>query len=407
MAHDIPNLMDPVTYKDHVPHEYFAELRGTTPVALRHDEGSVPYWAVMGYDACVRVNREWEEFSSHEKTVFLSDADEALLAQQQQMMINMDPPSHTQYRRLVNKAFTPRMVRDLEARLHVVTDELLNRVCEQGSADFVVDIAAELPLTVIAELMGVPFEDRHKMFDWSNKMIGSEDPEYVVNPIMTAIATMELFGYASELFSKKRTDPQEDLMSALVSVDADGESLDDLELALFFLLLSIAGNETTRNLIAGAMHAFFEFPEQWELLRADRSLMPGAVEEMLRFVTPVMCFRRTAMCDVSLEGAEIQQGDKVVFFHISANRDEQIFENPDVFDIRRTPNPHIAFGGGGPHFCLGANLARMEIAVMFEHLLDRMPEIRQAGPAARLQSPFINGIKHLEVTFPAHQPVTL
>ena len=401
------NLMNPLTYSERVPHDYFAHMRATAPVSLRHDEGSIPYWAVMTHGACVRVNREWEEFSSFPQTSLINDIDEELVAQQQLMMLNMDPPDHTRYRRLVNKAFTPRMIRDLEARLHIVTDELLNRVSERGTADFVVDIAAELPLIVIAELMGVPFEDRHKMFDWSNKMIGSEDPEYLVDPTQSAIAAMELYAYASELFAAKRADPRQDLMSALTQVNADGESLSDLELELFFLLLAVAGNETTRNLIAGAMNTFFEFPEQWELLKSDRSLLPGAVEEMLRFVTPVMCFRRTAMTDVSLEGAEIKKGDKVVFFHISANRDESVFENPDVFDITRNPNPHMAFGGGGPHFCLGANLARMEIMVMFEHLLDRMPDITQTGPAQRLQSPFISGIKHIPVSFTPHAPVAI
>ena len=401
------NLMNPLTYSERVPHDYFAHMRATAPVSLRHDEGSIPYWAVMTHGACVRVNREWEEFSSFPKTSLITDIDEELVAQQQLMMLNMDPPDHTRYRRLVNKAFTPRMIRDLEARLHIVTDELLNRVSERGTADFVVDIAAELPLIVIAELMGVPFEDRHKMFDWSNKMIGSEDPEYLVDPTQSAIAAMELYAYASELFAAKRADPRQDLMSALTQVNADGESLSDLELELFFLLLAVAGNETTRNLIAGAMNTFFEFPEQWELLKSDRSLLPGAVEEMLRFVTPVMCFRRTAMTDVSLDGAEIKKGDKVVFFHISANRDESVFENPDVFDITRNPNPHMAFGGGGPHFCLGANLARMEIMVMFEHLLDRMPDITQTGPAQRLQSPFISGIKHIPVSFTPHAPVAI
>jgi cholest-4-en-3-one 26-monooxygenase len=194
-------------------------------------------------------------------------------------------------------------------------------------------------------------------------------------------------------------------MSVLTTVEVEGEQLNELELELFFLLLTVAGNETTRNLMSGAMHAFFQFPEQWERLRADRSLLPGAAEEMLRFVTPVMNFRRTAMCDTALSGTAIRQGDKVVFYHASANRDEEIFENPDVFDIGRDPNPHIAFGGGGPHFCLGANLARMEIRVMFEHLLDRLPDVHQAGEVQRLQSQFINGVKHLPVAFTPSAPL--
>jgi cholest-4-en-3-one 26-monooxygenase len=201
------------------------------------------------------------------------------------------------------------------------------------------------------------------------------------------------------LFAKKRIDPHTDLMSALTTVEVDGEQLSEMELELFFLLLTVAGNETTRNLISGAMHAFFQFPDQWQRLRDDRSLLPTAVDEMLRFVTPVMNFRRTATCDAVLSDTTIKAGDKVVFYHASGNRDEDVFERSQEFDVGRDPNPHIAFGGGGPHFCLGANLARMEIRVMFEHLLDRLPDIAQNGDVERLQSQFINGVKHLPVSF--------
>jgi len=320
--------------------------------------------------------------------------------EQRLMMLNMDPPLHTRYRRLVNKGFTPRMVAELHDRIHRATDDIIDAVIEKGEADFVTDIAAQLPLVVIAELLGVPAEERDRMFIWSNRLVGSEDPEYQITPEAATEAAMELYGYAAALFSQKRLDPHADLMSVLAQVEVDGERLNDLELELFFLLLTIAGNETTRNLISGAMVAFFDHPEQWQRLVDDRGLVPGAVEEMLRFVSPVMNFRRQTTEPVELSGQRIDADQKVVFFHVSANRDEAVFEEPQRFDVTRSPNPHMAFGGGGPHFCLGANLARMEIRVMFEHLLDRMPAIEPAGSPERLRSRFINGVKHLPVRFP-------
>ena len=399
------DLSDSRSFVPGVPHAWLAYLRQHDPVHWQDEPGGPGYWAVTKYHDCVTVNREFERFSSAARGTMPFEIGEDEVAQQSLMMLNMDPPLHTRYRRLVNKGFTPRMVRDLEKSIHRSADSIIDQVSAAGAADFVTALSAELPLQVIAELLGVPNEDRHKMFDWSNRMVGSEDPEYQEQGDIAMNAAMELYAYAAELFARKRIDPHADLMSVLTTVEVEGEQLNALELELFFLLLTVAGNETTRNLMSGAMHAFFLYPEQWERLRADRSLLPSAVEEMLRFVTPVMNFRRTAMVDTELSGTTIREGDKVVFYHASGNRDEEIFDNPDLFDVGRDPNPHIAFGGGGPHFCLGANLARMEIRVMFEHLLDRLPDIHQAGDVQRLQSRFINGVKHLPVAFTPSAPL--
>jgi cholest-4-en-3-one 26-monooxygenase len=393
------DLSDSRSFVAGVPHTWLAYLRRNDPVYWQDEAGGPGFWAVTRYADCVTVNRDFERFSSAARGTMPFELGDEDIAQQGLMMLNMDPPLHTRYRRLVNKGFTPRMVRDLEESIHRSTDAIIDQVIETGRADFVTDLAAELPLQVIAELLGVPQADRHRMFDWSNRMVGNEDPEYQDQAHLAQEAAMELYAYASELFATKRMDPHTDLMSVLTTVEVEGENLSELELELFFLLLTVAGNETTRNLMSGAMHTFFAHPAQWSRLREDRSILPSAVEEMLRFVSPVMNFRRTAMVDLTLSDTPIAAGDKVVFFHVSANRDEDVFSDPDTFDLTRDPNPHIAFGGGGPHFCLGANLARLEIRIMFEHLLDRMPDIRQDGEVQRLQSQFINGVKHLPVAF--------
>jgi cholest-4-en-3-one 26-monooxygenase len=393
------DLADPATYLDGVPYERFAELRRQGVVWQDEPLGGPGYWAVTRYHDCVEVNRDFARFSSSRMGTQIFELSPEDLAQQQLMMLNMDPPLHTRYRRLINKGFTPRMVSQLEQEIHRTADEIIDNVIEAGRADFVSDLVAELPLIVIAELLGVPAPDRHRMFDWTNQMIGRDDPEFGRGLDSATQAALELYAYASELYAVKRIDPHADLMGVLTTVEIDGERLSDLELELFFLLLAIGGTETARNLMAGAMLAFFDHPDQWRRLLGDRLLLPGAVEEMLRYVTPVMNFRRQATMDTVVGGQEIKADDKVVFFHASANRDEAVFASAERFDITRDPNPHITFGAGGPHFCLGANLARLEIRVMFDHLLDRIPDLAQAGPAERLRSNFINGIKHLPVEF--------
>jgi cholest-4-en-3-one 26-monooxygenase len=421
------DLTDSRNFVDGVPHHWFAFLRQNAPVWWHEERDGPGFWAVTRHAECTAVNRDSEHFSSGRRATFIWELTQEDLAQQQLMMVNMDPPLHTRYRRLVNKGFTPRMVAQLEERIHLATDQIIDTVIERGSADFVTDIAAELPLVVIADLLGVPHEDRYRMFDWSNRLIGNEDPEYQERDgsdrggtaegagaetrtrrytvgEAAVQASMELFTYAVELFATKRAHPTDDLMSVLTQVETEGERLSELELELFFLLLTVAGNETTRNLISGGMAAFFDYPDQWDLLRRNRSLLASATEEMLRFVSPVMNFRRQTTSALTLGDQTIEEDSKVVFFHVSANRDESLFSDPHRFDITRDPNPHIAFGAGGPHFCLGANLARLEIRVMFEHLLDRMPDLELDGPIQRLQSQFINGVKHLPVRFPTASP---
>jgi len=401
------DLIDGRNFVAGVPHEWFRRLRAEAPVYWHPEKAAHRggFWTVTDYDDCVTVNRDWERFSSYKHSALFTDMDDDQLAQQRMMMLNMDPTMHTRYRRLVNKGFTPKLVRDLEQQIVGYADGIIDAVCERGTADFVEEISAELPLLVIAELLGVPQEDRRKVFDWSNRMIGSDDPEYQIEGADSGEAAMAVFSYAEELAAARRLEPRQDLVSTLINAEVEGEKLDQLELDLFFMLLIVAGNETTRNLMSGAMVAFFDHPDQWEKLRQDRSLLPGAVEEMLRFVTPVMHFRRTVVADTELGGQALQEGDKIVFWHTSANRDESVFTDPDTFDIARSPNNHMAFGGGGPHFCLGANLARMEIMVMFDRLLDRIPDIRLDGEVQRLQSNFINGTKHIPVAFAPSAPI--
>jgi cholest-4-en-3-one 26-monooxygenase len=317
------------------------------------------------------------------------------------MMLNMDPPMHTRYRRLVNKGFTPRMITELEATVRERTRGILDKVTPRGECDFVVDVAAELPLQVIADILGVPQADRHKMFDWSNRMVGSDDPEYGVTQEQAQLASMELFAYAAKLAEEKRAQPGSDLISVLSDAVVDGEQLTQLEIDLFFMLLTVAGNETTRNQVSHGLLALLEHPDQLARLRANRDLLPGAVEETLRWASPVMHFRRTATRDVNVGGTDIAEGDKVVIWYVSANRDERVFKDPMTFDIERSPNEHVAFGGGGPHFCLGANLARLEIQVIFDELLDRWDDLELTGEPARLRSNFINGIKHIPLKFTA------
>jgi len=397
------DLTNPDNFVDSVPHEMLAVLRREAPVYWHPEADGPGFWNVTRHPDVVAVNKDNLTFSSHRGATFMWEPEPALLEQQRLMMLNMDPPLHTRYRLLVNRGFTPRMVSQLEDRARQFTREILDRVCQKGECDFVTEVSAELPLQVIAELLGVPQEERHLVFDWSNRMIGQDDPEYKVGQ-EPELAAMELYAYFSGLAQQRRLDARQDLVTALINAEVNGEKLSELELDLFFLLLSVAGNETTRNLISHGALALMEHPDQRAKLLANPDLIPGAVEEMLRWASPVMHFRRTATKDTEVGGQPVKEGDKVVIWYISANRDEDLFDDPFRFDIARSPNEHVAFGGGGPHFCLGANLARMEIRVMFEELLQRIPDFELTGPPDRLRSNFINGIKHLPIRFSPSMP---
>jgi cholest-4-en-3-one 26-monooxygenase len=328
-----------------------------------------------------------------------------MLAQQNMLMLMMDPPRHTRYRLLVSRAFTPRNIRALERYIDETATEIVDAVVERGECDFVTDLAAELPLQVIAEMMGVPQEDRRLIFDWSNRMIGSEDPEFAQEPGDAETAMTELFAYSHAMVEERRKNPRDDIITALTQAEIEGDVLSDMELDLFFLLLAVAGNETTRNLTANGMHALFQNPDQLARLQADPTLLDSATEEMLRYASPVMYFRRTVTEDTVLGGKEMKVGDPVVLWYISANRDEKYFEAGDEFRVDRSPNEHLAFGGRGPHFCLGANLARSEIKKLYAQVLTRLPNLALAGDVARLRSNFINGIKHMPVTFDKTRPL--
>ncbi|MCU1448627.1 MAG: Cytochrome, partial [Acidimicrobiales bacterium] len=296
MAVDVAHqdLSSPDTFVPGVPFETFDRLRKEAPVFFHEEPAGPGFWCVTRYEDLVAVNRDNQLFSSNRKTALFMESDEEMLAQQRLMMLNMDPPMHTRYRLLVNKGFTPRRVSQLEETIRRQTNEIIDSVAEKGEADFVTEMSAELPLQVIADLLGVPQEERHLVFDWSNRMIGSEDPEYSADPEHAQNASMELYSYFNNLASQRKIDPKEDLVTTLLNVEVNGERLSELELDLFFLLLSVAGNETTRNAISHGMVALSEHPDQQQRLLDDPSLINSAVEEILRWATPVMHFRRQA-----------------------------------------------------------------------------------------------------------------
>jgi cholest-4-en-3-one 26-monooxygenase len=394
------------TWARGVPHDQFDRLRRLDPVHWHPEhDGGPGFWAVTRHADVRAASHDWKTFSAERGATFIPTQDEEVLAHLRLVILNMDPPRHHRYRRLVSKGFTPRMiaklVTDIERRAAAVVDE----VCERGEAEFVGDIAAQVPVQIICEMIGIEQDRWPRMVELSNQMVGSQDPDYQADPGGPEAASAEVYLLCDEVAADRRHHPRDDIMTALVQAEVDGERLTDAELNLFFVALLVAGNETTRNLIANATLALLDHPEEADRLRRDADLWPTAVEEMLRYGASIHNFRRTATRDTSLGGVPIAEGDKVVLYYASANRDEAVFADPHRFDLARTPNDHLTFGGGGVHFCLGASLARAEVGATVRQVVERLGGLELAGEPARLQSDFINGIKRMPVRFRPSAPV--
>ncbi|MFC0848572.1 cytochrome P450 [Streptomyces noboritoensis] len=402
------DFTDPDLLQDRVPYPEFAEARQTAPVfwcpqphgiAGFGDDG---YWVVTRHADVKYVSTHPELFSSTTNTAvirFNENITRDQIEVQRLIMLNMDPPEHTRVRQIVQRGFTPRAVRSLEDALRDrasrIVDTALAASKGHDSFDFVTNIAVELPLQAIAELIGVPQQDRAKIFDWSNKMAAYDDPEYAITEEIGAEAAMEIVSYAMNLAAARKECPAKDIVSQLVAAEGEGNLSSD-EFGFFVILLAVAGNETTRNAISHGMHAFLTHPDQWELYKRERP--ETTAEEIVRWATPVVSFQRTAVQDTELGGQKIKAGDRVGLFYSSANNDPELFDDPEKFDILRDPNPHLGFGGGGPHFCLGKSLAVLEINLIFNAIADALPNLTLAGDPRRLRSAWLNGIKELQVS---------
>jgi cholest-4-en-3-one 26-monooxygenase len=397
------NLTDPDIFQQGVPHEMFRVLRREAPVYWHEEPNGPGFWAVTKYHDLKTVSKQPRLFSSARQGMMREDPAPTDLPAVQSIMLNMDPPQHRQYRTLVNQAFTPRMIGNLHGRIRTMVQEIIDGVIERGECDFVEDVAALLPLAVICEMMGVPEEDRRHIYVIGNTMVGIDDPELQskgkpIVPGDAMAAFSEMFVYARKLWTIAHETPSDDLATALVTAELDGRKLDEMEFNFFFLLLLLAGNETTRTVTSNGMIELLNHPAQLDALRKAPELVPSAVEEILRFAPAVHTFRRTATTETELRGQRIRENDKLLLWYPSANRDEDVFDEPDRFDIRRSPNEHVAFGFG-EHYCLGANLARLELQEIFRGIVLRLHEVEMLAPPRRLRSCFINGVKEMRIVF--------
>ncbi|MFE3442238.1 cytochrome P450 [Nocardia sp. NPDC059180] len=409
---DVPDgfdVTDPEIYAHRIPVEEYAELRRAAPVWWNpqppevggfHDDG---FWVVSKHADVKEVSRRSDVFSTYENTAiprFNDDITREQIELQRFVLINKDAPEHTKLRKIISRGFTPRAINSLRAELSARAESIVKAAAESGSGDFVTQIACELPLQAIAELIGVPQEDRMRVFNWSNDMTSYDDPDSTADPV---VASAEILGYAYQMAADRKQNPADDIVTTLIEADIDGDKLSEEEFGFFVIMLAVAGNETTRNAITHGMIAFLEHPDQWELFKKERPAT--AADEIIRWATPVTSFQRTALEDVELGGVQIKKGQRVVMLYRSANFDEDVFANPEKFDIMREDNQHLSFGGTGAHFCVGANLARLEVDLIFNAIADHLPDISKLGDAKRLRSGWLNGIKEFQVDYKT-APVT-
>ncbi len=395
------DFTDPDVLLDGIPVREFAELRKTAPVWWNEQAESIfgdgGYWVISRHADIKAISRDGALWSTNRKGAVMRLPDGVTADQldlTKALLINHDAPEHTRLRKIVSRLFTPRAIATLEEKLAVAARDIVRSAAEKDSGNFVDDIAMGLPLLAIADLIGVPEADREKLFRWTNAIMNTDDPDFQTDHVA---ANAELMGYAYAMAEDRRRCPADDIVTRLVQADATGEAMADVEFAFFVILLAVAGNETTRNAMTHGMNAFFDHPDQWELFKRERP--DTAVDEIIRWATPVHCFQRTALADVQLGDVTIAEGQRAGLFYSSANFDEEVFDRPFEFDIRRNPNPHLAFGGNGAHFCIGANLARMEIKLMFNEIADQLPDIAKCAEPQRLRSGWINGVKELQVCY--------
>jgi cytochrome P450 len=392
------DLTSTVAFNGGHPWGQYAWLRQHDPVHWHPEQDGPGFWAVTRYADIRTVSRQPRLFSSAARGVMMAESSEEALVASRQMMLTMDPPQHDRFKLLVSRGFTPRNAETLRSRIEELAREIVDDVVERGECDLVQDVAGRLPSGLIAELMGIPRADGERLYELTEIMHTTDDS--VAPPHVKAAAVAEMLAYGGETAARKRTDPGDDIASVLVQAELDGDRLTDGELQWFFLLLVNAGGDTTRNLLAAGVQQLFDHPDEQARLVADLDgLLPSAIEEMLRYTSPVVHFRRTAMADTVLHDQPIAAGDKVMVFYGAGNRDDAVFPDPDHFDVGRDPNPHMAFGGGGPHLCLGLHVARIEIAVMLRELLTRLADLAPAGRPEPLASNFITGVRSMPVAY--------